>query len=289
LISGLGFTASFNATENGYAKVSFYCSSIGHDYPPPSSSQSAITVKYIGEGDYYGFEISGNKRFLLPDFTVVHNTTLIRSVMYEKSHIFPVAQIYSGTEDSNHFYESFIPNIFIFNKYERDCYSEFMKRQRIAKKYVENPWAIVLWDDCTEDPRIFNDPLIFDTYKNGRHRNMLHILSLQYCMDIKPSIRTNIDGTFILRESIRRNRENLWKNYCGCVPDFDDFQDILDGLTDNYTALYINNRVQSNKMEDVLFYYSARMDIPANWKFGAQEYHDFHNARYDTSYTDPVY
>ena len=35
-----------------------------------------IDVILIGEDDYYGFEIDGNKRFLLGDFTVTHNTML---------------------------------------------------------------------------------------------------------------------------------------------------------------------------------------------------------------------
>jgi superfamily II DNA or RNA helicase len=33
-----------------------------------------IKLKSVGIGDYYGFEIDGNKRFLLGDFTVTHNT-----------------------------------------------------------------------------------------------------------------------------------------------------------------------------------------------------------------------
>ncbi|AYV78283.1 MAG: superfamily II DNA or RNA helicase [Edafosvirus sp.] len=35
-----------------------------------------IYVMSIGEGDYYGFEIDGNKRFVLGDFSVTHNTTM---------------------------------------------------------------------------------------------------------------------------------------------------------------------------------------------------------------------
>lgn len=33
-----------------------------------------IDVEYIGRGDYFGFELDGNRRFLLGDFTVTHNT-----------------------------------------------------------------------------------------------------------------------------------------------------------------------------------------------------------------------
>lgn len=41
---------------------------------------SGIKVTDIGYGDYYGFEIDGNKRFLLGDFTVTHNTEVITAL-----------------------------------------------------------------------------------------------------------------------------------------------------------------------------------------------------------------
>ena len=39
-------------------------------------NQYSFDVEPLGEGDYYGFEINGNRRFLLGDFTVTHNTVL---------------------------------------------------------------------------------------------------------------------------------------------------------------------------------------------------------------------
>jgi superfamily II DNA or RNA helicase len=33
-----------------------------------------ITVQHVGRGDYYGFTLDGNRRFVLGDFTVTHNT-----------------------------------------------------------------------------------------------------------------------------------------------------------------------------------------------------------------------
>ena len=35
-----------------------------------------ITVKYSGVAEYFGFEIDGNKRFVLNDYTVTHNTSM---------------------------------------------------------------------------------------------------------------------------------------------------------------------------------------------------------------------
>jgi DNA repair exonuclease SbcCD ATPase subunit len=41
-----------------------------------------IKIESVGEGDYYGFETDGNHRFLLGDFTVVHNSTCLEILVY---------------------------------------------------------------------------------------------------------------------------------------------------------------------------------------------------------------
>ncbi len=42
--------------------------------------RTAIAVEPIGVGDYYGFEIDGDRLFLLGDFTVTHNTVMMAEV-----------------------------------------------------------------------------------------------------------------------------------------------------------------------------------------------------------------
>ena len=242
-----------------------------------------FTVEYVGEGDYYGFVLDGNHRFLLGSFDVVRNTgksTLITSLLYEKSHIYTSGMVCSGTEDSNHHYSQSFPETFIYNKLEKQKVEDFVKRQKIARQHLPNPWSVLLLDDCTDDPKLFVDPLFQNIFKNGRHYKMWFILSLQYCLDVKPVIRTNIDGTFILRETNLRNRKSLWENYAGVIPDFTMFCEIMDQLTNDYTALYINNATTSNKLEDCIFWYKAK-PVPKDFKFGSQDYWDFHNSRFD--------
>jgi hypothetical protein len=51
-----------------------------------------IRVEPLSEGDYYGFEIDGDGLFMLGDFTVTHNTTLLRQLicheLYHGSSVF---------------------------------------------------------------------------------------------------------------------------------------------------------------------------------------------------------
>lgn len=251
---------------------------------------SGFKIEKIGNGEYFGFTLDGNHRFLLDDFSVVHNTgktTLISSLLYAKRHIYPCGIVFSGTEDSNGFYQNMFPSTFVFNKYDEAQLKSFIRRQKIAKKHVANPWAVCLLDDCTDTPGVFNKPLQQGIYKNGRHWKMWYILSLQYCMDVKPVIRTNVDGTFILREPNLRNRKSLWENYAGVIPDFSLFCDILDQLTDDYTALYIHNATKSNKLEDCIFFYKATPP-PKDFKFGCPDFWNFHFARYNPNYVEPL-
>lgn len=210
-------------------------------------------------------------------------TTIISSLLYEKSHIFPMGVVFSGTEDSNHHYSKMFPSTFVYNKLDEPRIEDFIKRQKLAKEHLPNPWGVLLLDDCTDDPKILKKPLFQGLYKNGRHWKMLFILSLQYSLDILPTIRTNIDGTFILREPNLKNRRRLYENYAGIIPDFTLFCDIMDQITTDYTALYINNATQSNNWEDCVYWYKARQ-VPDNFRFGSQSFWDHALYRVNENY-----
>jgi GTPase SAR1 family protein len=214
-------------------------------------------------------------------------STLIGSLLYAKKHIFPVAIAFSGTEDSNHYYQSVLPSTFVFNNYDEAQIEKVIKRQKIAKEHLENPYAIMILDDCTDDPSLFRKPLQQGLYKRGRHWKLFYILSLQYGMDVRPVIRTNVDGVFILREPNLRNRRIMYENYGGIVPDFKLFCEILDAITDDFTALYIHNATKTNDWRECIFWYKAKIP-PKDFKFGCPEYWQFHFERYNKDYIDPI-
>jgi hypothetical protein len=252
-------------------------------YKSNGTMDSDITISDHGLGDYYGFELDGNHRFLLKDYTVTHNTSLITSLLFEKRNIFPTGVVFSGTEDCNHYWEKIFPSSFIYNSLDLDKIETFIKRQKIAKEHLLNPWSVLLLDDCTDDPKIFNNPIFQGIFKNSRHWKMMFILALQYPSDIKPVLRSNIDYTFILRESNLRNRKILWENYAGIIPDFNMFCSIMDNITTDYCALVIDNTVQSNNIMDCIFYYKPY--IPKNFKFGSKDFWKHHYVRYDEKYS----
>lgn len=260
--------------------------------PCKNKLSSTFSLKKQGIGQYYGFTLDGNHRFLLGTCDVVRNTgktTLIASLLYWKKHIFPIAMAMSGSEDSNHFYRTILPSTFVYNSYDEEKIKDFIRRQKIAKQHLQYPWGVMLLDDCTDDIKVFNKPVQHALYKKGRHWKMWYILSLQYAMDVKPVIRVNVDGCFILRESSPKIRKIIWENYAGIIPDFSLFCKILDCCTDDYTALYIHNATQTNNWQDCVFWYKANPDdIPPDFRFGCDDYWKFHYQRYNPEYVDPL-
>lgn len=214
-------------------------------------------------------------------------SSIIKSYMYAKRHIFPVGVFCSGTEDSTQFFGKHVPDLFL-HPLSTTLMSSIIRRQKIAKQYLENPWSLFIADDCMSDQALFNSKESHWLFKNLRHIKLSYILSLQYSIDIKPALRACIDGTFILRETNEKFRKNLYDNYASVIPTYNEFKQLMDQLTGDYTALFIDNRSTSNKVEDCVFYYKADLSrIDPNFKFGAPEYHQFSEARYNKDYIMP--
>ena len=119
---------------------------------------------------------------------------------------------------------------------------------------------------------------------NGRHYNMMFIITMQYALGIPPNLRTNVDYVFILRENYVSNRKRLYEHYCGMFPTFEMFCQVMDQCTENYECLVINNNAKSNKLEDQVFWYKA---APHNdFHIGSAKFWNAHRKLYNSNYED---
>lgn len=211
---------------------------------------------------------------------------LIRYLLYAKKHIFPVGAVMSTTEGANQFYSKIFPPTFIYDKLNRERMSDFKTRQVLARRHLDNPWGVYIFDDVTDDPTELTKPIFMDFFKNGRQWTMWLIIALQYGLDLKPGIRNCIDGCFIFREPNIKSRQTLFENYAGIVGDFSTFCELMDELTEEYHALYIHNRSTSNKLEDCVYFFKAPT-VP-DFRFGCQDYWEHSNARYNPEYVETI-
>jgi len=220
----------------------------------------------------------------------VGKSNMIKYLLWCKKDLIPVGLAMSGSETLNHDFKKYFPSLFVYNDYDEESIEDAIKRQQLSIQHLDNEWAAIVIDDCTNRPSELNSETQHKLYKIGRHAQLFYVLSLQYSMDVDPSIRTCVDGVFIFREPNLKNRRRLHENYAGIIPDFSTFCQLLDDITTDYTALYIHNKTTSNKWEDCVYYCKApEMDKEyPDFKFGCPDYWKFAKTRYNSSYTDPL-
>lgn len=192
---------------------------------------------------------------------------LLRDILYYQKDI-PVGTVISPTEKANPFYKNMIPNIFIHDEFSKELVANVIKRQQKVKKRLNkekqnfgksniNPQSFLILDDCLYDNTWKKDKNMRYLFQNGRHINILVLITMQYPLGILPDMRTNIDFTFILREPNTTNRKKIYENYASVFPNFDIFCKCMDNLTNGYGCLVIDNTARSNKLEEIVFWYTA--------------------------------
>jgi hypothetical protein len=205
---------------------------------------------------------------------------LVRDLLYYQQDI-PIGTVISGTEEGNGFYGKMVPKLFIHNEYNTAIIENILKRQRTVLKQIKkeietykrsniDPRAFVILDDCLYDNTWSRDKMMRLLFMNGRHWKIMLVITMQYPLGIPPTLRTNIDFVFILRENYIANRKRIYDNYAGMFPTFESFCQVMDQCTENYECLVINNNSKSNKLHDQVFWYKA--ENHGDFRLGSKEF-----------------
>lgn len=218
-------------------------------------------------------------------------STLVRDLLYYHQDM-PVGTIISGTEECNQFFSKMFPPLFIYYEFSPVILDKFCKLQRLKMQKIQtekgqfgenyksriDPRSFLILDDCMYDEEWTRDKNIRFLFMNGRWIKTFFLITMQYPLGINPSLRTNVDFVFILREPNMNNRKRIYENYATAFPSFEFFCQTMDQCTQNFECLVIDNTTQSNKLQDCIFWYKAdihpefRIGAPEIWNYNAQNY-----------------
>ena len=121
---------------------------------------------------------------------------------------------------------------------------------------------------CFFDDKWTRGESIRRLYMNGRSLNRLLVITMQYPLGIPPVLRTNVDYVFILRENIMSNQKHIYETYVTFTT-FAAFCTILNGFTEDYECLVIDNNSKSDQLEDRIFWYRA--ELHNDFRIGSKE------------------
>ena len=220
---------------------------------------------------------------------------LVTDILYHQRKI-PMGVVMSGTEESNEHYQTYVPDSFIYGQYEPEVIKKIITHQQLVVKKMtpvqkedfSDPThsVFMLLDDCMFDNKWTRDKDMRCVFMNGRHYRIFFMLTIQYCMDLPPSLRGQCDYIFVLRENILENKQKLYKHFFGIFPTFDAFNEVLMQCTENYECLVLNVRSTSNKIEDVVFWYKAK--VGRKFRIGSPALWEHHKRNYNPKHDTPV-
>ena len=198
----------------------------------------------------------------------------LRDLLYNKKDI-PVGKIISGTEEASPFFCNFFPQSFIDYEFNENSIIQLINRQKkVLKRIAEDPVSLgqadprllLVLDDCLYDDSWAKTTPIRNIFMNGRHFKIFFVVTMQYVLGIPPVLRTNIDYTFIFREPSISNRRRIYDNFCGMIPTFNMFCQVMDSL-DKYECIVVCNDADKTTLEEQVCWYKAKDN--GKFRFGS--------------------
>jgi hypothetical protein len=220
---------------------------------------------------------------------------ITKAIMFKYSDV-PVGVIISPTEKDSPFYSDFFPDTFIFYKYESKILRKLLNRQALILKKARDkklegkfidPRAMLVMDDCLASKGAWaKDPLVSELLFNGRHRQIMYILTMQFPLGITPELRANFDYIFLMADDVLSNLKRIYEHYAGMFPDFNSFKSVFRQLTEEFGAMVIKNRGSRQNIFDKIAYYKAPDLRHSKVKIGCKQFRKYHDKNYDKDWEE---
>lgn len=209
-------------------------------------------------------------------------STAMKTLLWYKRHI-PTGVCFSETETSNRFWQSSIPQSFIYDEYNSDAVEMLINVQRKKHKFAGDSDALeptfLVAEDVMGSGELKKCKHARRVFTNGRQWRIFAILALQYVTDLPPKFRGQVDYVFAYRALSSDDREKLYQYFfSGAFDSYGDFLQTLKACTSDYHCLVLDATKPTNKLEDQVFWWKAP-EAP-DFKTGSREFWEFHLMNY---------
>lgn len=222
-------------------------------------------------------------------------TVMLCDILYNKRD-FPCGMLMSGSEKMTPTFGKIVPELFIYDNFDSNAVSNLMERQiEIVDKVSTDPkykkfappelefgkekyrmymakeaykhsgpdcraW-LVLDDLLPQFKEIFKNERITEIFANGRHFNLLFLMTTQNFFSININVRDNFEYIFIFKGCSDKELKKLYDQYASFCETFTLFREIINEFTQNYGCVIINKRAVTKEICDNIFFYKADPSI----------------------------
>lgn len=168
----------------------------------------------------------------------------------------------SNVTDSWKMMETVMPKTLVYPRLDEAVIARLLAIQKQFNG--DDDWALdgilLSIDDCSADRKGMDTNVFRDLFLTGRHSGVTCFIAAQYLKDLTPVLRQNMDWFLCARETNEGCRKILYQEIFGSV--FDDYKvfcKAMNKLTSNYKFIVFNRRSISEKMEDCVYVFRARL------------------------------
>lgn len=213
-------------------------------------------------------------------------SVLMKEVLYHY-HLagVPRACVFSSTEGCNSFFGGFIAPICIHSPVSVAAITHVFEQQKALKMKKElglidadqDIRLILVLDDLAFDKALLKSKVLSEICLNGRHSEIILLISIQYLMDLNVSCRSNIDYCFLMSDNNADNHKRIHTAFASGY-NFRTFQAVFAACTRDHESFVLPAKSCGPRPEDSSFFYKA--DINLNFKFGSSELWQFNDQKY---------
>uniref|UniRef100_A0A6C0JVJ8 Uncharacterized protein n=1 Tax=viral metagenome TaxID=1070528 RepID=A0A6C0JVJ8_9ZZZZ len=215
-------------------------------------------------------------------------------IAYALKHIYPVGQVFCGTEDTQGAFSPVFGGAFVSSTYQEHDHKRFMSRQiTCSKEECEFDHAIQYLDDLGYNKKISSSETVIQAHKNGSQwLKTLLIMGYQSIKDVPEKIVNAASKVFIFMEKEDSNRRRIHKAYFKTlVPEYKDFSKLMNDICgEKFVCLVVDLKSQSANLQECVTYFKAPgwkwkdgniHPYPEKWKFGCRQFREWSDARHD--------
>ncbi|AGO83209.1 hypothetical protein pdul_cds_958 [Pandoravirus dulcis] len=221
-------------------------------------------------------------------------SVLLKDLLCSKGNAWDVVVGMSPTPESRDMLREMFPASCVHDGYDSSIVERIVLTARTLCHVGFHPRVLLVLDDCMFDARVLKSTMMRDLHMNARHLGIEVYNTVQYVMDMPKALRSEIDYVFALREPQHAYRENLYKNFFGIFPTYNEFSAAFDACTENYACMVVDSTAKTNAIEDSAFWYRGSPNPPTmllgsrdQWRLHHMFYTDPKNAA-EAALGDPI-
>lgn len=173
--------------------------------------------------------------------------------------------LFSPTVSTHKMFKSFFPESLMHSTFSEPVLQQLIDTQLAACSSgggSKKLRSLIILDDCLFDKKTTTNKALKYLVFNGRHLPACVIITCQYLNSLSPSVRSNADVVFCLRENNYASRKKLHESFFGVFSHFSSFASVLNRCTEGYSALVYDSVMsrQGNSLTNGIYHYKASLE-----------------------------